>query len=141
MILYLDSSAYLKLYVEEAESAWLRQAIMGSPLCCHVIGYAEMRAGFAKAERMGRLSTGEHAYQLGLFEQDWKSTRIVQIDETSIRHAGDLAQHFGLRGYDSVHLAAAEAVWRALPGVDYRCAVFDGRLADAARALGLTVLD
>lgn len=64
----------------------------------------------------------------------------MNVDETLIRRAGDLAQSFGLRGYDSVHLAAAEAVWRALPGVDYRVAVFDGKLADAARGLGMTVL-
>lgn len=141
MILYLDSSAYLKLYIEEAESTWLRQAIVGASICCHVIGYAEIRAGFAKAERMGRLTAEEHAYQLMVFERDWQSTRQIHVNRESVRRAGDLAQRFGLRGYDSVHLAAAEAVWRALPGVDYRVGVFDGRLAEAARGLGMVVLE
>jgi predicted nucleic acid-binding protein len=140
MILYLDSSAYIKLYVEETESAWLAQTIKGVPLCCNVIGYAEIRAGLAKAERMGRLTADDHADKLILFERDWNSTEIIQVDDALIRRAGDLTQRFGLRGYDSVHLAAAEAVWRALPEVDYRVAVFDGRLAEAARGLGMTVL-
>ncbi|MGZ8217855.1 type II toxin-antitoxin system VapC family toxin [Methylomagnum sp.] len=74
------------------------------------------------------------------FERDWAAVRVVEASESLVRRAGDLAQRFGLHGYDSVHLAAAEAVWRALPGVDYRVGVFDGRLAEAARGLGMVVM-
>jgi predicted nucleic acid-binding protein len=57
-----------------------------------------------------------------------------------VRRAGDLAERFGLRGYDSVHLAAAEAVWRELPGVEFRVVVFDEKLTAAARAMGIPVI-
>lgn len=140
MILYLNTSAYLKLYVEEAESAWLRVSVGQATICSHLIGYAEMRAGLARAIRMRRLSMDDHAYQLAQFERDWKSTRLVQTDMPLIRRAGDLAEHYSLQGYDSVHLAAAEAIWRTVPEVDFRVAVFDGTLALAVRALGMTVL-
>jgi predicted nucleic acid-binding protein len=93
VILYLDTSAYLKLYVEEAESAWLRVSVGQATICSHLIGYAEMRAGLARAIRMRRLSMDDHAYQLAQFERDWKSTRLVQTDMPLIRRAGDLAEH------------------------------------------------
>lgn len=74
------------------------------------------------------------------FENDWRSTRVVQVDEFIIRRAGDLAEQFGLRGYDSVHLAATETIWRTMPSVDFRVAVFDGRLTQAVQALGMAPL-
>ena len=42
-----------------------------------------------------------------------------------------------LRDYDSVHLAAAEALWRAAAGLDFRFLVFDGDLANAAQRAGI----
>ena len=49
------------------------------------------------------------------------------------RRAGDLAEQHGLRGYDAVHLASAEAV--ADPDTVFVAA--DARLLDAAGALGV----
>lgn len=142
MILYLDTSAYIKLYVEEAESPWLRRKVSQASNCCtQLIAYAEMRAGLARATRMRRLSAEEHAYQLAQFERDWNATRLVQTDLALVRRAGELAEQYSLRGYDSVHLAAAEAIFRTIPQVDFRVAVFDHTLAMSVRALGMTVLD
>lgn len=59
MILYLDTSAYLKLYVQEAESDRLRTVVGEAFICTHAICYAEMRAGLARAQRMRRLSAEE----------------------------------------------------------------------------------
>ena len=53
-----------------------------------------------------------------------------------------MAESYGLRAYDSIHLAAAEAVQRlAGADADFRFAVFDGDLRKAAFAHGLLVLD
>lgn len=142
MILYLDSSAFLKLYVDEAESALVRDALKSCRAACiHLIGYAEMRAALGKALRFGRLAADEWPHQLTRLEADWSAIRVVGVTEVLVRRAGDLAQAHALRGYDSVHLAAAEAVWRSIPEADYRVAVFDARLADAARGMGMRVLD
>jgi predicted nucleic acid-binding protein len=142
VILYLDTSAFLKLYVAEPESPRMREADDRAEFACtHLLAYAEMRAGLAKAVRERRIPADDLPPLVEAFEADWAKLEIVGATEGLIRRAGDLAPRFGLRGYDSVHLAAAEAVWRALPGVDYRVAVFDGRLAEAARGLGMTVLN
>ncbi len=71
----------------------------------------------------------------------WRELGIVVPDEGLVRRAGDLAEENELRGYDSVHLAAAEALWQeAGSGVEFRFAVFDVDLAEAAKSLGIKVL-
>jgi hypothetical protein len=45
------------------------------------------------------------------------------------RRAGDLAEAHRLRGYDSVHLVAVEALWQVATGLDFRILVFDSDLA------------
>lgn len=141
MILYLDSSAFLKLYVDEPESAAVRAAVEAAQaVFVHLIGYAELRAALAKAVRMGRLPESELAYQVARLDCDWDTVRVVGVDEAMVRRAGELAQTYGLRGYDSLHLAAAEAIRLAAPGLHYRIGVYDVRLADAARHLGMRVL-
>ena len=141
MILYLDTSAFLKLHVAEPESPQMHEAnAMAQAAYTHLLAYAEMRASLAKAVRERRISADDLPHLVAAFEDDWKELRSVEVSEELIRRAGDLAQQFGLRGYDGVHLAAAEAVWRVLPGVDFRVAVFDGKLADAVRGLGMTAL-
>jgi hypothetical protein len=57
----------------------------------------------------------------------------------SIRRAGNLAQQFGLRGYDSVQLAAAELTQTVLRA-PVTFASFDNNLNDAARTNGLNLL-
>ncbi|MDP2832015.1 MAG: type II toxin-antitoxin system VapC family toxin [Pseudomonadota bacterium] len=139
---YFDTSALLKLYLEEAESARVRQAVAAATFAfTHLITYAEMRAGLAQAARLRRIDGLELARQVEQFETDWSELRVITPNETHIRRAGELAQRFGLRGYDSVHLAAAEAVWQALPGVDFRFAAFDARLMAAAKTLGMRGLE
>lgn len=141
LMLYFDTSALLKLYLKETETeqvtALFAQAMVS---CSHLIAYAEMRAGLARAVRTRRIDEAELAHQNTRFEADWSSINVIKPDENLIRRAGDLAQQFGLRGYDSVHLAAAEAVWRALPGVDFRFVAFDGQLTRAAGVLGMGLL-
>jgi predicted nucleic acid-binding protein len=142
MILYLDTSALLKLYLAEPGSQRMQQATNDAvATVTHLITYAEMRAALAQAVRMKRLSEADRAYQAQAFEADWPALQVIAVDEPLVRRAGELAERFGLRGYDSVHLAAAE---RAFDGAGrpatFMLAAFDDGLRIAAEALGLDVL-
>jgi uncharacterized protein len=140
MILYLDTSAFIRLYVREAghELVWpLSQKAQQT--AAHLITYAEMRATLAKMLRMDRLTKTEVAAIKKVFESDWRRTVQIIPADAMIRRAGDLAERYNLRGYDSVHLAAAESLV-----IDHNHPVyfasFDDALNKAADALGLHTL-
>ena len=68
MILYLDTSALVKLYVNEIHSDQTRQlTLQVQHLVCHDIGYIETRAALASAERGRRLSRDEYAQAVKQF--------------------------------------------------------------------------
>jgi predicted nucleic acid-binding protein len=138
VILYLDSSALVKLYVAEPESEQVRKLIgRAESTCTHLLAYAEICAAFGRAHRMGRTPAEVLPALLQDFDRDWGNLDIVGVNEALVRRAGQLAMHFGLRGYDSVHLAAAETLARDVGSPTlFRFITFDAALVAAAAALG-----
>ena len=140
MILYLDTSALVKLYVREPGSTALRtHAAKAGALATSVVAYAETRAAFARLRQSGASSDAMHQQRLQQFERDWEALVRVEVAPDVLRSAGDLAEIYGLRGFDSIHLASA--LWlkaHVSELVDF--AVFDQRLGAAASKAGLTVV-
>ena len=140
MILYLDTSALVKLYVREAGSTALRRhAAKAGALATSVVAYAETRAAFVRLKQSGVSSDARHRQRVQQLERDWEALLRVELAPDVLRSTGDLAEIFGLRGFDSIHLASA--LWlkaRVSESVDF--AVFDQRLAAAASKAGLTVV-
>ena len=69
---------------------------------------------------------------------DWPHYLIIEVSQAVVEQAGEFADTFALRGYDSVQLAAAYKAKQVsrLP-VSFTC--FDARLNKAARVLGMEV--
>ena len=70
------------------------------------------------------------------FADDLHSFSIIELDEATCESAAAIAEASGVRTLDALHLAAAQRV--SAPGVCFL--TFDLRQAQAARALGLTVV-
>ncbi|HEV2007299.1 MAG TPA: type II toxin-antitoxin system VapC family toxin [Burkholderiales bacterium] len=141
MILYLDTSAYVRIYIREPDHDQIWAAAQdASQITSHLIAYAEMRAALARMQRMGRLAEAEVARIRKTFELDWRRTLQIIPTEAMVRRAGDLAERFGLRGYDSVHLAAAESLQVDHDADFLHFASFDHHLNQSARVLGLCLL-
>jgi len=141
LILYLDTSAYVRLYVHEPGHDQVWNAVQeAARVASHLIAYAEMRAALARMGRMGRLAPAAVTSIRSTFEQDWRDTLRITPTDAMVLRAGDLADHFGLRGHDSVHLAAAESL-RSGRGADFvSFASFDRLLNRAAQEIGFPVL-
>jgi predicted nucleic acid-binding protein len=137
MILYLDSSAIVKHYVDEAGSAEVRQAVAESEINgTSVISRAEVIATFRKTVRMGILQEKEATKLRGSFDRGWPDLVRTRVTERLIRHASTLAWMYGLRGYDAVHLASA-AAWQQALAHDVTVASFDKDLWMTARKIAL----
>ena len=99
-----------------------------------ILSYPEGRAALAAARRGGRLSTRGHARAREEFESLQNELLLVGIDAPLTRQAGELAEEFALRGYDTVHLAAALAL-----GTDTTLVSWDEDLRRAAAQSGCAV--
>jgi predicted nucleic acid-binding protein len=107
MTLYLDTSSLVKLYIDEPGSDEVRQDLsQASGAATSLITYAEARAVFARARRLGHITPAGFRAVKQDFEADWPMLMIVQPSDTLCRRAGDLAERYGLRGFDSIHLAS-----------------------------------
>lgn len=135
-IAYFESSALVKLIVEEegsdlAAELWDRcDAAVSSRLA-----YPEVCAAIAAAARDHRFDDPRRAAAIGKWDRYWSAVRVLELSPAVADHAGRLAGEHALRGADAVHLASVLAL-----GSDGVMAVWDGRLATAARRLGLTVV-
>ena len=132
MSTYVDSSALLKRYVDEADSAdadALLRADNALLTARHTI--VEVRRNLARL-----LSGRDLASARATFADDLRSISIIELDEATCDSAALIAESTGVRTLDALHLAAAQRI--SAPGVGFL--TFDPRQAQAARAIGLTVL-
>jgi len=140
VILYLDTSALIKRYVNETGSPdvreWLRSADDKATV---LITRAEMSAALNRLLRMKFLSQNDHASALAEFRADWMYYHRLPITEPLVARADALACEHNLRGYDAIHLAAA-LTWQDLLGLPVTVVTYDKELTEAARALGMEVL-
>ena len=124
-LVYFDSSALVKLVVEEegsevASALWDGcDAALSSRLA-----YPEVCAALAAARRNHDLDDAAYTAAAAGWEEFWAATRAVELTAPVARRAGELAAGRGVRGSDAVHLASMLAVGAS----DLVVAVWDRRL-------------
>jgi uncharacterized protein len=140
VILYVDTSALVKLYVEEAGTLTVATRVEhAEAVATALITYAEARAALARHQREGGISAANLRRAVRSLDREWRSYNVVDLSEALVHLAGVLAERHALRGYDAVQLAAALEL-RTVGGPVEFCA-FDGRLNRAARRERLVVSD
>jgi predicted nucleic acid-binding protein len=133
LILYLDTSALVKLYVQEDGTGETLVLVERSSAVYTVrVSYAEARAAFARQRREGGLTSREHGAVVRRLDAEWNRYGVVEISDSLVRRAGALCDRRALRAYDGLQLAAALELRDAGAPVEFAC--FDGRLIGAARA-------
>ena len=140
MILFCDTSALLKLFIDEHGSENMIEASSSSEgIAVCRITWAESMAAFAQRTRFKGASQSGLAQARSMFERAWPDFVIADITQPLVEKAGMYAEAFALRGYDSVQLAAAHNLHQQLD-LPMTFACFDRRLNQAAQLLELEVL-
>lgn len=135
MIAYFDSSAVVKLLIEEPGSDIVERLWHATDArVCATVGYAEAAAALGRAGRSGRLSPAAVRSSVAGLATVWRSFHRTIVDDELASDAADLALTHGLRGFDAVHLAAAVAAADLLVAADQSLLV-------AAQSVGLSVAD
>jgi uncharacterized protein len=134
MILYLDTSSLIKIYVDEPGSEIVRHLLgQASIVSTSVIAYPESRAALGRLRREGTLTRLDHERSKRALENDWTRLLALNVTESVYRRAGDLAEKHGLRGFDSLHLASYLGLISQSEGQPVRFSSFDDSLNRAAR--------
>lgn len=133
-IVYFDSSALVKLVVQEAGSEIAAELWDGADAALTSgLAYPEVRAALAAARREGRITSRGFSDAKDAWEEYWDAIAVVAVTSSILVEAGNAAERFRLRAYDAVHLASAETV----PDPHLLVAVWDHRLRDAVRGAGM----
>lgn len=107
---YLDSSAFIKRYVEESGSAWVRAIFAERVYHTFMIAeitLVEVSSAFARRQRSGDISGQmRERYEL-LFLADMDDCRTIPLDMATVKAAMQCCHRFGLKAYDAVQLATA----------------------------------
>jgi len=137
VIVYLDTSALLKLIVDEPGSDLMLAVAAESPVGAScLLTRVEGRAALGRMSAEGRLSRRDLAVAVDRFEDLWSELSVVRVDERLADEAVALCDRRRLRGYDAVQLAAAR---RLLSGEPVVFACFDAELRAGAAAEGFAL--
>lgn len=137
MILFCDTSALIKLYIADVGSDELKARVLeAEAVAVCRIAWAEAHAALSRRAR-------EVPEDVSVIEQaklaltaDWSRFVVLEIDQSLVERAGDYADMFALRGYDSIQIAAAFEAGRISQSPIY-FACFNTRLNKAAKLMGM----
>ena len=140
MILFCDTSALLKLFIlEEHTDAVVAAAAAADALAVSRLAWPEFMSALARRGRESPRDAPALAQARQEWVARWADFVVVEVNQSLVELAGDYAEAFALRAYDSVQLAALQTL-RLQSGEDVRLACFDSRLVKAAAVLGVAAV-
>ena len=133
-IAFFDSSAFIKLLVEEpgrhdAVRVWDESDVVAASR----LASPEVSAALAAARRASRLDARSERRARSEWDDYWAATQIVELTPEVVESAATLAVQLVLGGADAVHLATALTALDVEPVL----VTWDRRLAVAAVEAGV----
>ena len=140
MILFCDTSALIKLYIVEAGSEELKARVLeAEAVAVCRIAWAEAYAALSRRAREVPEDASVIEQAKVALATDWPHFVVMEVNQAVVELAGEYADTFALRGYDSIQLAAAAEAGRiSEASIVFAC--FDTRVNKAARLLGMLCL-
>jgi hypothetical protein len=141
---FLDTSALVKLYVQEPGTDRLLPLISGQPgnrFAVLVISQVELRSAVRRRQRAGDIDVGVAAAILESVQSHMETRFIRQvINDTVIETALEMVDRYALRAYDAIQLAGC-LVLCATAAEAFTFVCSDHRLLEAAQSEQLRVFD
>jgi predicted nucleic acid-binding protein len=146
---YLDSSAWVKVYVTETGTAWVMTLFNAGvssdrplyQLSSASIALVEVAAAIARHERTGKIKRANQRelYRRLIYDSENRTNQLGLSDDI-LHLAAELTQRRPLRGFDAIHLATALTLTQSITNAGLPSLVFvsaDANLCACAIAEGL----
>lgn len=145
-VYFFDSSGIVKNYISEQGSAWIKtlaDPLAGNTLYLAEITGAELVSAIVRRQRRGATTLPDATAAIAAFRADFAQAYFrLDITPILVANAMSLVEQHGLRGYDSVQLAAALELRDLCAASGLSLPIFiaaDAELNSAAIAEGLVV--
>lgn len=107
MILCLDTSSLVKLYIDEPHAEMVRKWVKDAEvIATSRVAYPEAMSALTRRRRTGDIAEAGFKQVRSALTKQWSKFAVLDLDEIK---AGNLAVKHGLRGFDAIHLEAALA--------------------------------
>lgn len=107
-MIYLDSSALVKRYLEENGAVLMKEISSGASIIyTSKLTYPEMLSAFARKYKMGDISKSEFHRASNKFVADWGHFVVVEFQDELLPIINKIIKKHYLRGADSIHLSSA----------------------------------
>ena len=133
MNLFLDTSAFVKLYLNEENFERFREAADASDgIALSAITYVEFYSAIARREREKLLTKVESREILSQFKSEWPYYGKVPVQHWVLDSAREIVVKYALRSLDAIQLASALA-FRAAVNEPVYFGSADVKLMEAAK--------
>lgn len=140
-MIYIDSSALVKRYVEEAGSGAVDRLLADHPyVATSRLAYPEILSALNRKRRAREIPLRILDELTEAFESDWSKLFVLEFDDALLPVIKAAIRRHAIRGADAVHLASA--MWlRSVLKEDVVFACADAKLLEAAKAERLLPCD
>jgi predicted nucleic acid-binding protein len=126
---------------ESGRQRVVQEELAGDLPYCSEVGFVEVHATLTRArlfENPPRLRLAGYLRAIHDFDADWANIFHLSVTGDLIEDAAQVARQYGLRAYDSLHLASALTLRRNTSETVF-LSTWDSDLARAALAAGLSL--
>jgi len=140
-MIYFDSSALVKRYIEESGSDVV-QSLLDRDVSAATskLAYPEILSALTRKQRSGELTRRSLQAAVNQFEADWAGMVVVEFHDELLPTMKSLLLKHHLRGADTVHLSSALWLKRSVQS-DLTFVASDLNLLKAAQAERLEVIN
>ncbi|MGA2731803.1 MAG: type II toxin-antitoxin system VapC family toxin [Syntrophobacteraceae bacterium] len=140
-MIYFDSSALVKRYIEEKGSDKVNALLEEKSVAATSrLTYAEILAAITRRHKTGDIETPAFEKIKKAFKADWKSFTVVEMRTEVFEFVDTVIDRHALKGADSVHLSTA--LWlKQTMKEDVIFVASDLELLKAAKAEKLSILN
>lgn len=107
-MIFLDSSALVKCYIEETGSEKVRFLMnKADVVAVSRLAYAETLSAIFRRRRSLLASDEEFAALIQNFRDDWELFHVLEMNSDALHFVDEVIEKHALRGADSIHLSTA----------------------------------
>ena len=134
--IYIDTSAYLKIFLKEKGSDKVRKLVKENSLLASAILTSECFSAFSRRRQGKEINDKTFDMLVNRVKKDLPYLEIVRLTDDVLRRAEEILLHSTVRTLDAVHIASA-LLFQESTGIDLTFVTSDKKQAEFTNNKGL----